>query len=237
MKYFLGLMSILFAFTLDVSQSVAQVSLGADFVSRYVWRGYDFGESFSVQPALSFSAQGFEVGTWASYSISADGSGANEHDFWVGYTAALSDEGTSVSFGLTDYYFPAPGGLEFFNYENDGNGAHWIEPYASLTGPESFPVTLYGAFFVHNDPDNSFYLEASVPLQAVEEVELGLTTGFVMGESAFYGTNTVTLVNLGLAASKEIKITESFSLPVNVGFVLNATPDNERAFLVFGFSL
>ena len=41
------------------SSAAGQVSLGADVVSRYVWRGVDFGESMSVQPSLSFSAGGF----------------------------------------------------------------------------------------------------------------------------------------------------------------------------------
>ena len=43
-------------------------SLGADMVSRYVWRGADFGESMSVQPALTLGFGGLEVGAWGSYS-------------------------------------------------------------------------------------------------------------------------------------------------------------------------
>ena len=235
MKYILSCLSTLFVCLAVVPSAQAQVSLGADFVSRYVWRGVDFGESFSIQPALTFGASGFEVGAWASYSISQDGSGANEHDIWAGYTFDLSD-GASLSLGITDYYFPSPGGLPFSNFDNDGSGAHLIEPSVSVTGPASFPVTLYGAFMVHNDPDDSFYLEASIPINA-EEVELGLVTGFSLKESALYQTNTLTLINLGITAGRDIKFTEDFSLPVFVGFVLNATPDNERTHLVFGFSL
>ena len=235
MKYFLSCLSTLFLFSTLVPAAYGQVSLGADFVSRYVWRGVDFGESFSVQPALTFGASGFEIGAWASYSISQDGSGANEHDIWASYSFALSD-GASVSIGITDYYFPSPGGIPFSDFDDDGSGAHLIEPGLSVTGPESFPVTVYGAFMVYNDPNDSFYLEASVPISA-NDVALGLTTGFSMGESTLYGTNTLTLINLGLTAARDIKITDDFSLPVFVGFVLNATPDNERTHLVFGFSL
>lgn len=219
---------------LTAGVSVAQsFSLGADMVSRYVWRGTDFGESASVQPALSFSQGGFEIGTWASYSFSADGAGANEHDIWIGYTVEAGEAG-SFSFGVTDYYFPAPGGSDFFDFSGDGEGSHWIEPFMSYTGPEKFPVTLYGALFAHNDPDNSLYLEASLPIK-VDGVELGLTAGAVSGESAFYGTDGFAFVNLGLAASKAIPITEQFALPINVAYILN--PDTERSFLVFGFGL
>ena len=207
-------------------------SLGADLMSRYVWRGTDFGESASVQPALSFSVGGFEIGTWASYSFTADGAGANEHDIWLSYTVETATAGT-FSLGMTDYYFPAPGGSDFFDFGNGGEGAHFFEPFASYTGPAAFPVTLYGAVFVHNDPDHSVYLEASYPF-AVEGVTLGLTAGGVAGASAFYGTEGAALVNLGLSASKEIPITEKFALPLSVAYILN--PDMKRSYLVFGLS-
>lgn len=206
-------------------------SLGADFVSRYVWRGYDFGESLSAQPALTFSSGGFEIGAWGSYAIAGEGGGANELDLWLGYSIELSNS-ASVSFGVTDYHFPAPGS-EYFDFD-DGEGAHVIEPYVSFTGPETFPVTLYGAMNVYNDEDNSLYVEASVPFE-VEGVELGLTAGVIANESAYYGTEGFALVNLGLSASKEIPISSVFSLPVFVSYIIN--PDLERAYLVFGISL
>ena len=230
-KFAMLLFSLIF---LTAGVSLAQsFSLGADMVSRYVWRGTDFGESASVQPSLSFSQGGFEIGTWASYSFSPDGASANEHDIWIGYTVEAGTVG-SFSFGVTDYYFPAPGGSDFVDLSGEGEGSHWIEPYVSYTGPEKFPLTLSGALFAHNDPDNSLYLQASLPIK-VDGVELGLTAGAVGGESAFYGTDGFAFVNLGLAASKEIPITETFGLPINVAYILN--PDTERSFLVFGFGL
>ena len=222
--------------SLAAGPSVAQTfSLGADIMSRYIWRGTDFGESASIQPALSFSAGGFEIGAWASYAISPVAADVNENDLWAGYTVETENAG-SFSFGVTDYYFPSPGGTGFFDYSGDGEGAHWIEPYASYTGPDSFPLTLFGAMFVHNDPDNSLYLEASLPVK-VDGVMLGLTAGAVGGESAFYGTDGFAVVNLGLAATKDLKLNESFALPVSIAYILN--PDTERSFLVLGlgFSL
>jgi len=227
------LLTFLLLFLFAVPASSQSFSLGADFMSRYVWRGYDFGESLSVQPALTFSTGGLEIGSWASYSISADGAGANEHDLWLGYTVETPTSG-SFSIGLTDYHFPSPDGLGFFDGDGDGDGAHWIEPYVSYTGPDALPITLYGAVIVHNDPDNSFYLQAAYPL-TVGDVALGLTAGAVAGESAFYGTSGFAVVNLGLSASREIKMTDSFSLPISVSYIMN--PDTERTFLVFGISL
>ncbi len=207
-------------------------NLGADLMSRYIWRGADFGESASVQPTLSFSAAGFEIGSWASYSFTADGAGANEHDLWLAYTVETAASG-SFSIGVTDYYFPAPGSTDFFDFAGDGEGAHWIEPYLSYTGPASFPITLSGAAFVHNDPDNSVYLQASYPFK-VDGVELGFTAGAVANQSAFYGTEGFAVVNLGLSASRSIPITDAFALPLSVAYILN--PDMERSYLVFGLS-
>lgn len=217
---------------LPTAAQAQHFSLGSDLMSRYIWRGYDYGESLSIQPSLSFSNSGFEIGTWASYSVSSDGAWANEHDIWLGYTFESASSG-SFSLGVTDYFFPAPDGLGFFEFDGDGEGAHWIEPFIGYTGPGSFPISLYAAMFVHNDPDNSTYLEASYPFTP-DGVELSLTLGAITGESAFYGTEGFALVNVGLAASRSVQLTETFALPVHVAYILN--PDTERTFLVFGFS-
>ena len=215
-----------------LAQSVA---IGADVASRYVWRGYDFGESFSVQPTLEYTQGPVSVGSWASYSISADGSGANEHDLYLSVVAG------PVSLGVTDYYFPTPPDLlgedattaEFFNFDGGGNGAHYVEPFVSYQGPGSFPIALYAAAFVYNDPDHSVYLEASYPF-VIDGVDLGVTLGAVPLESSFYGTDGFSIVNIGLSASKAVSITESFALPLSVSYILN--PDMERTYLVFGIS-
>ena len=229
----ISLVLVLFALLAPVAQAQS-VSLGADLVSRYIWRGTDFGQSASIQPSLAVSGNGLEIGSWASYSLSADGSRANEHDVWIGYAIDTESSG-SFGFGVTDYYFPSPRSLGFFDYSGDGEGAHWIEPYVSFSGPESFPLTFYGAMMAHNDPDNSVYLELSAPVM-VGDVEMSLTAGMVGGKSDFYGTSGAAVVNLGLAASKEIPLwTDDASLPISVAYILN--PYNERSHLVFGVSV
>ncbi len=201
-------------------------SLGADVVSRYVWRGTDYGESASVQPALSFSTGGFEIGTWASYAMNPEGAPANEHDIWASFTAG------AVTVGVTDYYFPNAG-FDFFNFDGDGDGGHLIEPFVSLSGPESFPLTFYAAYFAHNDPDNSIYLNASYPV-AVDGVDLSIGVGASPVESALYGTDGFGIIELNLSASKSIPVTDGFALPLSVAYILN--PYAEKSFLVVGLS-
>lgn len=218
---------VLFAVFFTAGSSIAQgFSLGADVVSRYVWRGTDYGESASVQPALAFSRGGFEVGTWASYAMNPEGSLADEHDMWASFTAG------ALTLGVTDYYFPNLG-AGFFNFDGGGEGGHYIEPFLSLEGPASFPLTFYAGYFAHNDPDRSVYLNASYPV-ALEGVDLSIGIGASAVESSLYGTAGFGIIEMNLAASKSIPVTDGFSLPLSVAYILN--PYAEKSFLVVGLS-
>ena len=227
-------LSLLVLTVLVAAPAAAQVSIGADVMSRYVWRGFDFGEALSIQPALEYSRGPVTVGTWASYSVGTDSGNANEHDLYISVSAG------PFSFGVTDYYFPNAG-AGFFEF-GDGDGAHTIEPFVGFGGTESFPVSLTVASFVYNDPEYSTYFEASYPF-VVEETELSVAVGAltvldgddVDGSGIYGSTSDFAVTNVSLSASRAIPITDTFSLPVGVSFVLN--PDLERTYLVFGVSL
>ena len=221
--------AILIATAAPAGPATAQsASIGADIVSRYVWRGIDFGESMSVQPALTVGIAGFEFGAWGSYSISASGSGANENDLWASFTYEFPS-GASVSVGVTDYYFPGPSAVSFTD-----STAHTQEFSLALSGPESLPVSLFAS--IVTDDDNSLYVEAVLPLGTIEGVELGAHVGAVVGESEFYRTDDGQ-INFGVAASKALQITDSFALPVTVSYIVNSAEDYDRAYLVFALSL
>lgn len=211
------------------------VSLGADVVSRYIWRGLDFGESASIQPGVTVSLGKLEFGAWGSYSISKPGADANENDLWASFTHSF-ESGASLSVGVTDYYFPN-GGKDFLDEE-----AHEQELWASLSGPESLPLSIYAGLLL--DSVGSLYAEVGAPLMEAEGVELAAHLGVVGGESAFYLTDGAAVVNVGVTASTELSITESFALPVSVSYVVNPSkvdPPGEvrgsRAYLFFGVSI
>ena len=77
MKKLLIVLMLLFTATAVHAQ---QFNFGADIVSRYVFRGIDFGESATVQPSISYSVGGLEIGTWASYATNPASADVNEHD-------------------------------------------------------------------------------------------------------------------------------------------------------------
>jgi nitrogen regulatory protein P-II 1 len=130
-KFILTFLAFLFGGTF-FSNSLAQIEFGADLYSRYIWRGVDYGNSPSFQPALSFTAGGFTVGTWGAYSFAGEGNVFSEHDIFAQY----SFETGAGTFGVifTDYYYPSAG-LEFFNYEGEGTGAHVLEDRIKLHRP------------------------------------------------------------------------------------------------------
>lgn len=202
-------------------------SLGADLVSRYVWRGLDIGESVSIQPRLSVTSGPLEVGTWASYAANPESASANEHDLWVSLSAG------PLTLGVNDYYFPNLSS-GFFDFTGDGDGAHFLEHYAVLTGPSSFPVILYGAVFVYNDPDHSVYVNASLPF-TVDGLTFAAGLGASAGRSAMYGTHGFGVIDLSLTASRSIQVTDRFAIPLRISYVLN--PTAEKSYLVFGISI
>jgi len=54
------------------------------------------------------------------------------------------------------------------------------------------------------------------------------------GESGFYANNSAGIINLGIKASKNIKITPDYYLPVQASLITN--PEAEKIYLVFGIS-
>nr|MCR4569873.1 hypothetical protein [Bacteroidales bacterium] len=60
---FLAAMFFLAGITPAAAQDKVEASLGADLVSRYVWRGQDLG-GVSVQPSLGLSYKGISLSAW-----------------------------------------------------------------------------------------------------------------------------------------------------------------------------
>ncbi|MFH2049500.1 MAG: hypothetical protein ABIJ12_08640 [bacterium] len=219
------------------------INSGVDFYNRYVWRGLDIANTPSLQPALSVAFSGLEIGTWGAYTMSNEASESDEIDFWLGYTIGM-ENGVSLSFLATDYYFPNAG-IDFFNFNNHDaviddtipdQGAHTIEIGASFTGPESFPITISGYLNVYNDAGSNTYFQVDYPVK-VGETELGLFIGATGGSKdnpGYYGSDEFDFINLGVTASREIKVSETFSIPFNVSFIVN--PNDEISHLVVGLS-
>jgi hypothetical protein len=220
------------------SAATAQFKFGGDLYSRYIWRGVDYGNAPSFQPAVTYTAGGLSIGTWAAYSIGSSkvdtATGAAtvfaEHDLWASYS--IPTESGTFALLYTDYYYPSAG-LKYFDFKGTG-GAHVLEVGGSYTGMESFPITIAAYYNFHNDVDNSIYVQASYPFT----IEAGTLTAFVAGtpaKSAWYVSTDAAIINAGITLTKTVKVSETFSLPVTASYILN--PHVEQSYLILGVSL
>lgn len=210
-----------------------ETTISADFVSSYIWRGQDLG-STAIQPTLGVGYKGLSLTAWGSYGL-VNKDDVKEFDLTLDYTIG------GLSIGITDYWFSRMDGGDpdgrYFKYEARGTN-HVFEGYIGYDfGVAS--LQWYTNFAGNDYKENgkraySSYVEASVPFQLVT-VDWKATAGAVPYESRQYGTSGFAVTNLTLRATKGIKITDTFSIPIFGQ--LTANPCSQKAYLVFGFTL
>ncbi len=200
----------------------AQVGVNLDIMSRYVWRGADFGNSPSLQPEITYTYGGLEIGTWAALATTGDPDGY-EVDWFVSYT--FETGAGDLSLQLTDYTFPIPGAGDYFSSE-----AHYLEAGVGFSGIADLPLAIFAGMFLTNDDDNSIYLEL-----AYDSEPIGFFIGMTPTESALYGTSGPAIINTGINAGKTFRISESFEIGLSTSVILN--PYAEDLFFLVGFSL
>ncbi|MGQ7869407.1 hypothetical protein [Sunxiuqinia sp. sy24] len=216
MKKLRLLLVFVLAMTLAGNLQAQDWDTGADFVSSYVWRGTKFGTGPAIQPWAEYSAGGFALGAWGSYGFTDDE--AAEADLYASYGFDLGD-GSTLSLTVTDYYFP---GSPYF----DGD-SHFFEP---MVGLDLGSFSFLGAYMIGSDASDvsDLYLEAGLNLGSV-----ALTLG--AGDGAYTVDGDFSVCNIGVGTSKEIKITDSFSIPISGTAILN--PSSEQFHIVVGISL
>ena len=227
---FVLLMTLLISVSLyaQEEEKKSPFSLGADVVSSYVWRGSKIGTGPNIQPWMKFSAGGFTLGAWGSSSFHFDTDVA-EMDLYTSYTF-----GFGLTVGLTDYYYQ---GTPYFQYQGD-TSSHAFEINAAY----SIKNFSLAANYVINDASQGG--PANKPGGGDMYFELGYTfknfgifAGAGNGWHTTYednGDDVFAVCNIGLKASKELKITDKFSLPVSGALSVN--PDKEQLNFVIGIS-
>ncbi|MBR4390473.1 MAG: hypothetical protein IKT00_15040 [Prevotella sp.] len=214
------------------AQDEVETTVAADFVSSYIWRGQDLG-SAAVQPTFGIGYKGFSLSAWGSYGLT-NPDDAKEFDLTLAYTVG------GFNIGVTDYWLNT--GLDpenrYFKYD-----AHGTNHVFEVNVGYDFGFASVQAYtnFAGNDGVNkdgkraySSYAEVNVPFK-LATVDWTATAGVVPFATDFYGTSGFAVTNLSLKAQKDIKVTDSFSIPVFGQVVGN--PCSQKAYLVFGFTL
>lgn len=215
-----------------LAQENVETTICGDVVSSYIWRGQDLG-NVSLQPNLGIGYKGLSLTAWGSVGLS-DPSDTKEFDLTLSYAIG------GLNIGVTDYWFN--NGLDpenrYFKYDAHGTN-HVVE--ANIGYDFGLASLQWYTNFAGNDGVNkdgkraySSYVELTVPFK-LATVDWAATAGAVPFSTDFYGTDGFAVTNLALKATKEIKVTESFSVPVFGQVVAN--PCSQKAYLVIGFTL
>ena len=215
--------------------SGVDLSLSGDIVSSYIWRGQDLG-SAAVQPMLGVEYKGLSLSAWGSYGL-VNTADTKEFDLTLAYTIG------GFNIGMTDYWFDR-GGLDpegrYFKYDTHGTN-HVFE--ANIGYDFGVASVQWFTNFAGNDGINkdgkraySSYAEVVVPFK-LSAIDWTATVGAVPFATSFYNgwTSGFAVTNVSLTATKDIKVTDTFSIPVFGQVVGN--PCSQKAYLVFGFTL
>jgi hypothetical protein len=205
-------------------------TIASDFVNQYYWRGQDLGD-VSIQPTLGIAYKGFSLSGWGNVGLS-DKDDTKEFDL----TASYAISGFHV--GVTDYWFNTPND-RYFEY-----AAHETSHvFEGNIGYNFGPVALnWYTNFAGNDGLNksgkraySSYIEATAPFEFAS-CSWTATVGATPYATSFYSkANGFAVTNVAVKATKAVKITDSFSVPIFASIAAN--PSNQKAYLLFGFTL
>lgn len=219
------------------AQDKVEASVGADVVSGYVWRGQDLGHA-AVQPSASVAYKGFSLGAWGSYGI-VDSGDTKELDLTASYSAG------GFTVGVTDYWFSGAEEKDRYFMYNAHRTAHVFEAnvgydfgMCSVNWYTNFAGSDYRA---DGKRAYSSYVEIAAPFKlggmqwnaAVGAVPFKSAATYLDASGNPVGGFAVT--NITLSASRDVRITEQFSLPVFAA--VTANPNSQKMYLTFGVSL
>jgi len=215
-----------------LAQDKVETTIKADFVNEYIWRGLKLGD-VAVQPTLGVGYKGLSLTAWGAYGLS-NKDDVKEFDLTLAYTTG------GLNIGITDYWFSAGQDPDARYFKYDAHGTNHL--FEANIGYD-FDVASLQWFtnFAGNDGTNkdgkraySSYVEASVPFK-LATVDWTATAGAVPFATTSYGTSGFAVTNLSLRATKDIRVTDSFSIPIFGQ--LTGNPCSQKAYLVLGFTL
>ena len=214
------------------AQEKVETTVSADVVNQYIWRGLDLGNP-ALQPTLGIEYKGLSLEAWGSVGLT-DSSDAKEFDLTLSYTIG------GLKFGVSDYWFS--NGLDpqgrYFKYDAHGTN-HVFEGFVGYdfgVASVAWYTNFAGADGVNKKGKRAYssYFEVAAPFK-LATCDWQATAGAVPHATDYYGTSGFAVINLALRATKEIKVTDSFSIPIFGEVVGN--PCSQKAYLVFGLTL
>ncbi len=230
--YLLFFLSVCFVLKAEEKEGPA-LRFSGDFVSSYIWRGLYMSPA-SIQPSIEFEAGKFTIGAWGSVDFNGED---KEVDLTLSYAPG------NFVFTLTDMWWSTQGSdIKYFNY-NSHETEHTFEGSVAYTLPcERFPLTLsWNTIFAGMDKKANgkqafaSYVELTYPF-TFKNTEWEAVCGFTPYKAEMqYETSGFAFTNLALRATRELRLTSSFTLPLFAELAVN--PALEDVHFVIGFTL
>ena len=210
------------------AQDKVEASVGADLVSGYIWRGQDLG-GVSIQPSAGLSYKGFSLSAWGS--VGFNGGDTKEFDLTLGYSYG------GFNIGVTDYWFTSQDSPARYSDYKDAHtfevalgydfgplAVNWFTNFAGSVGTNEEGKDVYAS-----------YISISAPFK-LGGIDWSAEIGATPWANSFYNgySDGFKVSSISLQASKEVKITDSFSFPLWAQAIWN--PTTKGAYFVVGIS-
>lgn len=215
-----------------------------EFVSLYMYRGANVGDSPQIQPKCELGYKNFEINLWGTKAILKnqpfEGKDVAYDEVDWGFKYFQKTRHGMLIPAFTAYYCPYEG-KDFFDFRGLKNGkargAYTADIALEYNGDRKFPVKFVIDYAVHNNPERPLYAEASYVFYN-KNFEIEPFIGFVKGMgpggvSSLYQSdkNEVSFCNVGINVVKNIKITDDFSFPLTTALYIQ--PHTEQAYVIF----
>jgi len=182
------------------------------------------------QPVFGASYGNFTLGVFNSVSVKND---YYETDLFASYAI-----GSFVNVTVTDFYIDISSMISqsYTNYSVD-SAFHNVVGDVIIGNTDKFPLLFtasvvgYGGLDLNDNGKQNYtgYFELKYVHNNYE-----VFAGALTGKSGFYLNNGAGVVNLGAKFNKEIKVSETFSIPVGISLITN--PQMEKVYVVLALS-
>ncbi len=197
MKKFKTIILLLFLFSAAFCLYSGGFSFQADFVSRYIWRGFDLNPTKKpvIQPQVTyaFGDSGFAVNLFLNFSF--EDKNTNEVDFTFSYDFKTGED-FALTVGFTNYAWPY---IKDFDFKD-----HTTQEFFVTAGFPKLPLSPTISVYYDINLGDGLYAELgighSVELSKNLTADLSGSLGYNAGQWLPDGANTgFSDLNLGAA--------------------------------------
>lgn len=202
------------------------MTVGADAVSHYLWRGMELGGP-SIQPSAYFDYEegdwAVSLGLWGTKSVFKNRYGEHYNELDLSVEASWR----TLTLSLSDY-----GEGEYFGPWQEG---HFLDLGLSWTLSENIPLTLSWYSIVNQTFEGSMdgggfdwaaafpsYVEAAYDF-SVSAIDFSAAVGLWPYASPYYENEGFGVCNLNLSAGHEFEFNHGGTLPVAAQIMYNPT--------------